>query len=172
MLPTEPLPLHHSWPMSDAGERLDLGRVHDGDPAPGFTPAPLHAADRATGRWACDLATNMLTWSSTVYRLFGMPQDNPVDRGVTVSMYAERSRAAMERLRTHAIRHRRGFTLDIQIAPLDDVCRWLRLTAAPICDAGRVVSLHGYKTDVSDLYRRGPALSYDGGDMPLAAVSR
>ncbi len=147
MRPTEPLPLNHSWPLADAGERFDLGRICD---------APLSALpqrpDPSRGYWNCDLAANRLTWSPEMYRLFGLDADRTPTRDATLAMYAEPSRAAMERLRTHAIRHRRGFTIDIAITPLGSRQRWLRLVAAPVCEGKTVVRLHGSKSDVTHLY--------------------
>ena len=67
-------------------------------------------------------------------------------RDEAIGFYAEHSRAAMERLRSHAIRHRRGFTIDAEILPATGgASRWMRLIAAPICDVEKVVRLHGLK---------------------------
>ena len=153
MTPTEPLPLHHSWALTDVAQRLDLGRLAEETvPDASVASAPL---DPRAGRWSCDLADNSLTWSPDIYRLFGFPDGVAPTRGATLALYAEPSRAAMERLRNHAIRHRRGFTLDIEISPIGARTRWLRLSAAPLVEDKRVVALYGCKTDVSHLYRRG-----------------
>ena len=145
MFATEPLPLHHSWPIAEAGQRFDLGVVHDG-----FGPA---SGNGTTGTWQCDLIDDALTWSASVYDIFGLPRDARLRRTETVAFYSDGSRAAMERLRAHAIRHRRGFTLDARIAPATGGDRWMRLIATPVCDEGRVVRLNGLKQDVTALYR-------------------
>lgn len=150
MTPTEPLQLHHSWPLCDSDQRFDLGRVQmPGDPATvGWRP------EYASGRWSCDLPSNRLHWSAAVYAMFGFPASDVVpSRDIAVRHYDEPSRTAMERLRRHAIHHRRGFTLDIGITPVRGARRWLRLIAAPVVEDGRVVRLHGLKADVSHLYR-------------------
>ena len=156
MLPTEPLPLHHSWPLSGAGCRLDLGRLLDGD---GRGAAdPVRDARRlrrmGAGQWRCDLADNSLSWSPEVHDLFGFPRGAVVSRAESVARYAELSRAAMERLRAYAIRHRRGFTLDAEIFTPGGERRWMRLVTAPVCDGGQVSALRGLKWDVSGLYAR------------------
>ena len=143
MLPTEPLPLHHSWPLAERSMRFDLGLVHD-------TPA---IAAGAPGTWHCDLAGDRLTWSDAVYDLFGLPRGVRVARHDAVALYAERSRAAMERLRHHAIRHRRGFTIDVELRPATGGPRWMRLMAAPVCSGAAVTALEGVKLDVTALYR-------------------
>ena len=151
MTPTEPLPLHHSWSLSELDQKLDMGRLLDGQEW--HQPVDASPVPRNFGRWACDLADNALVWSPQVYRLFGLPEDRAVVRGATIALYAERSRAALERLRAYAIRHRRGVTLDVAIRPVGDRERWIRIVAAPVSEDGQVVRLRGCKMDVSALYR-------------------
>ena len=143
---TEPLQLHHSWPLFERERRFNLGRLFD-PTGLGFVAANdgPELAWRGLGRWECDLADNALTWSAGVYDIFGLPRDARVTRDETVVFYAEESRAAMERLRAYAILHKRGFTLEALIIPARGERRWMRLTAAPICDGDSVVRLHGLK---------------------------
>lgn len=146
MKPTEPLPLHHSWPLFERERRFDLGMAVDWpDAPPGPTLSAQELARLGIGRWECDLADNSLTWSDAVYDIFGLPRGSALRRIDVVQLYAEDSGVAMERLRAHAIKHRRGFTLDAQIRPESGPARWMRLIAAPVCEGGRVVRLHGLK---------------------------
>jgi len=80
-----------------------------------------------------------------VHDLFGLPRDASVTRADAVARYGEGSRAAMERLRAHAIAHRRGFTLDVEIWSAPARSDWVRLIAAPVCVGDEVVGLHGFK---------------------------
>lgn len=157
MKPTEPLPLYHSWPICERSQRFDLGWVSDmGDRsarAAGDLLRPIETRVNApVGRWSCDLQDNRLTWSDAVYDLFGLPRGASVARADAVGRYAEGSRAAMERLRSYAIKHRRGFTLDAEIMPFNAGRRWMRLVCLPVCDANDVVRLEGLKQDVTDAY--------------------
>src|SRR5688500_8168976 len=154
MLPTEPLPLRHSWPLSERGQRFNLGYVHacEATALAGSAVPPIEEqalARRGIGMWGCDLSDNSLTWSAEVYDIFGLPRDARVTREESVALYCEKSRAMMERLRAYAIKHRRGFTLDAEIRPAQGGYRWMRLMAAPICDGGRVIRLYGLKQNVS-----------------------
>lgn len=149
MKPTEPLPLHHSWPIFEEKRRFELGALD--------VPIALSSAsfpemvdgkalaERGIGLWACDLADDRLTWTSGVYDIFGLPRGAYVRREEAVALYCEESRATMDRLRSYAIRHHRGFTLDVEIRPAFSGRRWMRLTAVPICEDGRVIRLHGMK---------------------------
>lgn len=145
MTPTEPLPLHHSWPLCDLARRFDLGQDHGNWP---------DTFARTPGSWTCNLADNSLIWSPMVYQLFGFPEDCRPTRADSLALYDEASRAAMERLRSHAIKHRRGFTLDIKVAPIGGGLRWLRLMAAADGTDKSVTRLRGYKRDVTELYTK------------------
>lgn len=144
-----PPELVNTWPMIEADERFTLGFVHD-DRVDALSRA-VDVCD--VGMFECDLATGALLWSPQVHDLFGLPCDVAPVRAESVRQYAEPSRAIMERLRAHAIRHRRGFTMDAEIRPLTGGTRWIRLIAAPVCVDGRAVRLHGLKRDVTALYR-------------------
>jgi hypothetical protein len=148
--PTEPLALHHSWPLFERRRHFDPGCVFSCPP----TDSTLFSASqddkqelarRGVGLWECDLSDNSLAWSDEVYDIFGLPRGANLRRDEAVALYAENSRAAMERLRAYAIKHRRGFTLDAEIRPSLTGSRWMRLIAAPVCDGDRVVRLHGLK---------------------------
>jgi PAS domain-containing protein len=153
--PTEPLPLFHSWPLLEQDQLFDLGLVHSSN----ALASPASAVDaealarEGIGLWECDLRDSSLTWSAEIYDLFGLPRNALISRAETVALYGERSRAAMERLRAYAIKHRRGFTLDAEIRPVQGGKRWMRLVTAPICESGKVVRLQGLKQDVSCRYR-------------------
>lgn len=150
MIPTEPLPLHHSWPLWMA-DRFDLGRLIESETI-GQSGPIVGPVDTLANAWSCELAGQRLDWGAGVRRLFGYRGDYCPMREEVVTLYEEQSRAAMERLRNHAIRHRRGFTLDIAIRPVDGGRRWVRLVTMPVCDGAAVTCLKGWKTDVSHLY--------------------
>ena len=144
----EPLALHHSWPIYEKARHFELGSllscavIDVVDPA-GVGQLGIHHA----GCWECDLTSgNVLTWSGGVYDIFGLPRGIPVSRDEAAALYREESRAAMERLRGYAIRHKRGFTLDAEIRPVTGGSRWMRLVAVPVVEGNRAVRLHGLKT--------------------------
>lgn len=156
MRDTYPLPLHHSWPLYEQAHHFDLGwtertSVRPPDRRAAAMPGSEEAMARlGVGLWRCDLADDRLIWSDAVFDLFGFPRDAAVSRSDAVARYCERSRAAMERLRAHAIAHRRGFTLDVEIGPALARTYWVRLVAAPVCEGERVVALQGLKYRVPE----------------------
>ena len=143
---TEPLALHHSWPIFERARHFDLGSVLNCAVIDVLEPALVgELAVHHSGLWECDLADDSLTWSGGVYDIFGLPRNAAIRRDEIVAFYCEESRVAMERLRAHSIKHRRGFTLDAEIRPVVGGRRWMRLIAAPVCEDRRVVRLHGLK---------------------------
>lgn len=152
---TYPLPVHHSWPLYERDRYFRLGQVHDGealkdmvDFVDGREKGSL--GRRRIGRWECDLSDNSLTWSNEVYDIFGIPRGEVVAREEAVALYGEDSRAAMEKLRAYAIKHWRGFTLDVEIRPVHAAPRWIRLITAPVCADDHIVRLQGLKFVVPD----------------------
>ncbi|HEU4961645.1 MAG TPA: hypothetical protein VFT56_14730 [Sphingomonas sp.] len=150
MRPIEPLPLNHSWPLSEQDGRFALGQLFECGPG-GFPHAVTAHFDGdelarfGAGRWECDLRDNSLSWTAGVFDIFGLPRGAEVSREEAVALYAEESRAIMERLRAYAIRHQRGFTVDVELRPASGNVRWMRLIAAPVCSGDRVVRLQGLK---------------------------
>jgi PAS domain-containing protein len=142
----EPLALHYSWPLFEQARHFDLGCVLNSAAIDAIQPAEIgRLSVNHAGLWECDLSDNSLIWSGGVYDLFGLPRGASVSRDEAVALYCEESRAAMEKLRTYAIKHKRGFTLDAQIRPAVGERRWMRLIAAPVCVDGEAVRLHGLK---------------------------
>lgn len=143
MLPTEPLPLHHSWPIWERGVRLPQGVL-----AAGYSPGSV-----ADGPFSCDLVADVLEWTDSTFALFGLPIGSAPTRDMVLPMYRPDSRSALERLRAHAIRHRRGFTIDTQVDAPGHPARWIRIVAAPTMEGGRAVRLCGLHQDVTHEYR-------------------
>jgi PAS domain S-box-containing protein len=150
LIQADPHPLTHSWPLFDASARMALANLaFSGTLAPEWTQ---NATAPGIGLWSCNLADNALTWSSAVYELFGIPTGEALTRDLTVSFYGKPSRDAMESMRKHAIRHRRGFTMDALLRRPDGEKRWMRLTAMPILVDRKVARLCGIKQDVTAEY--------------------
>jgi PAS domain-containing protein len=143
---TEPLAVHHSWPIFEQDRHFDLGSVLSSAVTDIVEPEQVGALGvHHAGLWECDLSDSSLTWSGGVFDIFGLPRGSSVTRDEALAFYREESRAAMERLRAYAIKHQRGFTLDVEIDPATGGRRWMRLIGAPVCKAGRAVRLHGLK---------------------------
>ena len=139
-------PVLESWPLSEQSRHFDLGLVLNSAVTDIIGPPEVGAlVIHHSGCWEFNLADNSLTWSGGIYDIFGLPRGLPVSRDEAVSFYSEESRAALEKLRSYAIREGRGFTLDVQIRPAVGGTRRVRIIGAPICQDGKTVRLHGLK---------------------------
>lgn len=149
MKATEPLPINHSWPLFEQARHFELGLILNCAVIDLVEPA--HAGELGIHHaacWECDLSDSSLIWSGGVYDIFGLPRGARITREETLALYCEDSRAAMERLRSYAIRHRRGFTIDAQIRPVTGGTRWMRIIGAPFSERGRAGRLHGLKVAI------------------------
>lgn len=140
------LALHHSWPLFERSKHFKLGYILNSAATDALEPAEVGALGfHHAGVWECDLIDNSLLWSGGVYDIFGLPRFAKVSRKEAIALYSEKSRVELERMRAYAIRHRRGFTLDVEILPVVGDRRLMRVIAAPVLDRERAVRLHGLK---------------------------
>jgi PAS domain-containing protein len=142
----EPLALSSTWPLWERTRQFELGHVLSSVVTDTIKPGQVgELSPHHAGCWECDLSNDSLVWSGGVYDIFGLPRSTSIRRDEAVAFYCEESRAKMESLRTYSIKHRRGFTLDVEIRTQFGEHRWMRLIAAPVCLEGRVAALHGLK---------------------------
>jgi hypothetical protein len=146
MMAFESLPVIRSWPLYEKARHLDFGCLLSCAVTDVVEPTHVGALSvQHAGCWECDLTDQSLSWSGGVYDIFGLPRGVPVTRNDALGFYCESSRAAMDRLRDHAIKTKRGFTIDAEIRPAVGGKRWMRLVGVPVCENNRVSRLHGIK---------------------------
>lgn len=138
--------IRHSWPLWERSRHFELGHILSSAVTDLLQPSEVgNLGLQHAGCWECDLSDNSLIWSGGVFDIFGLPRGIPVSRKEAVSFYCAESYDKMERLRSYAIRHKRGFTLDVEIRTVSREPRWMRLIAAPVCEGPRVTHLTGLK---------------------------
>jgi len=137
---------YRSWLLTEEPREFEFGRVLEAVVTDALEPTgvgmvgPTHA-----GVWECDLSDCSLIWSGGVYDLFGFPRGAQVSRRDALGRYTGRSFCVLERLRSHSIKYRRGFTLDAEISTTQSETRWVRVIAAPVIRGGVATHLHGLK---------------------------
>ena len=136
-----------NWPLTEQARHFELGHVLNSAATHAVMPTAIGAlGTHHAGLWECDLSDDSLIWSGGVYDMFGLERVTCVTRVQALAHYTEDSRAKLERLRAHAIRHELGFTIDVEIraAAVGDV-RHVRLIGAPVFEGCTAVRLHGVK---------------------------
>lgn len=101
------------------------------------------------GIWECTLPDETITWTDTVYELFGLEPRSSLTRAATVALYTPESRRKLTEVRSAAIKDGDGFTLDAQINSATGELRWIRITAIVERQDGVPVRLFGMKQDIT-----------------------
>ena len=102
-----------------------------------------------TGGWECDLATERLTWTDGLYRIYDLDPDTRLKRRSIMALYTDTSRALLEATRSQAIDRQRGFTVEVEISTACTNTRWVRIAADVVIEAGRAVRLFGAQQDIT-----------------------
>jgi len=140
-------PGHDAWHDASAPE------PHDAAASPPDPLRMLRQLDRAgIGLFECDLKTERLSWTRTVYDVFGLPERG-FHRGDVVELYDPESREVLDALRSRAIEMAGAFTLDAKITRPDGADRWIQITAEVEYAGGRPVRLSGTKRDITEQRR-------------------
>ncbi len=101
------------------------------------------------GIWECSLPDQTLTWTDTVYELFDLAPQCPLNRDDIVALYTPESRKKLSEVRSVAIRDGDGFTLDAEIVTAKGVPRWIRITAIVERVGGEPFRIFGMKQDIT-----------------------
>jgi hypothetical protein len=136
-----------TWALGEHARRFDLGHVLNCAVIDAIKPRKIgELSIHHAGLWECDLRDGSLIWSGGVYDIFGLERGTQVTREQALACYTEDSRAKLERLRSYALRHQKGFTLDIEIrvAAVGELRR-VRLIGAPVREQNDAPKLHGLK---------------------------
>ncbi|GAA4747457.1 hypothetical protein GCM10023264_11480 [Sphingomonas daechungensis] len=141
-----PRRLKQVWPALALSRHVDLASLLNCAAIDAVSPSVVGAvSNHHVGAFQCDLENNALTWSGGVYDIFGFARGQAVSRAQCVACYTGQSRFELERLRSYAIDHRQGFSLDVEIRAAVGETRRVRLVAAPHCEDGRAKILSGIK---------------------------
>lgn len=133
----------------------DWDNTGTAEPAAGHIDRPdtsrlLRSLDRAgIGVFECDLRTESLIWTRSLYDIFGVPLKGNVHRSEIIRLYDPESRDALERVRSRAIERSGSFALDARITQPGGEDRWIQITAQVECVAGRPTRLTGTKQDIT-----------------------
>jgi PAS domain S-box-containing protein len=103
-----------------------------------------------SGEW--DLASNTMSWSDELSRLFGLaPGDAPADDAVFLELIHPEDRALVQAAMRRGLRERRRVTCDYRILRPDGVTRRLSASAEMVVDEqGRPLRILGTAQDVTE----------------------
>lgn len=137
----------------DAWEDTSAPETDDGPSAASDPQRMLRQLDRAgIGLFECDLRTERLSWTRSVYDVFGLARRG-FHRSDVVGLYDAQSREALDALRSRAIETAGSFMLDARITRPDGADRWIQIVAEVEHENGRPVRLSGTKRDITQQRR-------------------
>jgi PAS domain S-box-containing protein len=107
------------------------------------------------GSWSRELATNVVTWSDELFRIFGM---EPQEVGTTYEAFLERvhpdDRAAVRAVVSGAFQHRQPFSCEYRIVRPDGVVRVIHERGCMVVDdGGNPIRLFGTAQDITERKR-------------------
>ncbi|QKY16267.1 PAS domain S-box protein [Halorubrum sp. CBA1229] len=103
------------------------------------------------GWWEVDLVDESLTWSDEVYRIHGVPVEEPIELEEAIEFYHPDDRAAIETAVDRLIEDGESYDLELRIVTASGQTRWVRAIGDPqFDDAGDVVGALGLFQDITE----------------------
>jgi two-component system sensor kinase FixL len=126
------------------------------------TASALAEAQRVAhiGSWEWHIATNRLTWSDELYRLFGLkPQECALDYETYLARLHPDDRVLVDRAIQRAQQERQPFAFDHRIILPDGTVRWLHGRGeVSVAETGQPIRLQGTAQDITERKRAELAL--------------
>jgi PAS domain S-box-containing protein len=111
------------------------------------------------GGWEFDVATGRLQWTDEVYRIYGVERDyDPNDLRRTMGFYAPEHAAIIEEAFRKAVDRGTPYDLELEFIRRDGARIWVRTTARPLVEDGRVTRVTGNIMDITQRKQAGEVL--------------
>jgi PAS domain S-box-containing protein len=102
------------------------------------------------GGWELDLARNNLYWTDSVYDIYGLPTDTPLDIGVSHSFYSPPDREVMQHALAQAAETGKSAALQLPLTNALGRHIWVRILIKSDKRGDGSVRLHGTIQDITD----------------------
>jgi PAS domain S-box-containing protein len=111
------------------------------------------------GGWEYDVAARRLQWTDEVYRIYGVGRDyDPNDVGRSIGFYTPEHAPVIDKAFRQAVDQGRPYDLELEFIRRDGARIWVRTTARPLVENGRVVRVTGNIMDITQRKQAGEAL--------------
>jgi PAS domain S-box-containing protein len=110
------------------------------------------------GGWSYDAASEEVTWTDEVYRIYGVDRDFDVsDIEAAESFYGAEGRDAIAAAFSRAVEQGEPYDLELPFVRADGERLWVRTSARPVIEDGAVVRVIGNIADITE--RKGAELA-------------
>lgn len=114
----------------------------------------LHEAQRIAkvGSWRLDLKTKRYTWTTEVYRMFGLDPDLPTpDIGTLQKLFTPESRDILSAAMASAQRKGEPYSVELETIRADGLHSWIQVRGEAIFDEeGQVIAIQGVASDITE----------------------
>ncbi|PSP84876.1 hypothetical protein BRC83_04450, partial [Halobacteriales archaeon QS_1_68_17] len=113
------------------------------------------------GGWELDVSGDgiEMSWTEQVYRIYGLPVDEPLDVEAAIEFYHPEDRPRLCEAVERALEEGEPYDLELRLLTADDELRWIRTIGRPVRDDGEIVAVRGTIRDVTERKEREQALA-------------
>ncbi|RVT98236.1 hypothetical protein EOD41_17855 [Mucilaginibacter limnophilus] len=105
------------------------------------------------GGWELDVANNKRTWSKSIYDIFELPYDSPIDDVNMLQYFPGTYYNQMDEAITNAYNHGGSWDMEVLVSRKDGTTIWARSIGEPFFDEeGKLIKLRGVFMDI-DRYK-------------------
>ena len=103
-----------------------------------------------TGGWEYEVDSGNMIWTDEVFSVYNIPDKKVPDLNTALSYYINDSRIILQEAFKNAIENKIGYDLILRFLDGSGKKKWVRATASPVLERGRVVKLRGIFQDITE----------------------
>ncbi|TQD27668.1 PAS domain S-box protein [Methanolobus vulcani] len=102
------------------------------------------------GGWEFDVETNACSWTSEVYKIYGIETDSDISVERALEYYTPDSKKVIEKAFNDAINKAKPYDLELELITPNDKHKWIRVSCIPTLRNGKVVKVTGSFQDITN----------------------
>lgn len=111
------------------------------------------------GGWELDVISNTTNWTEQVYKIHNISNNGPHSVDDVMDHYLDDSKTKLINALDLAINQQIPYDLIVRFKDAKNNLKWVRTTAIPIVDNGKVVKLYGSFQDITESYEKDRKIS-------------
>lgn len=100
--------------------------------------------------WEFDVATNKITWTSEVFKLYDLDTNANTDIETIINFYSNESREKLEFALKEAVAHAKPYDLTLEVVSTKKTHKWIRTIGIPLVEHGHVYKIRGISQDITE----------------------